>query len=442
MAYDVNCLSVQELNMLAQEALNNCFGTEVWVVGEIHGLKVHAKSGHIYFDLVEKASNTSDQYIAKVSCAFFRGSFVNWQRSLSSLGFGKFELSSGIEVKLKARVDLFVKEGRYQILVSEIDPTYTSGAIARRRAQTIEYLKTNGLLERNKDLELAVPPLNIGLITSRDSAAYKDFTSIILASPYAFRITLFDAHMQGENTIREVTRGIRALEQNPGVDIIVIIRGGGAKTDLFVFDDLSICKAVALCAKPVMTGIGHEIDLSVADMTAHTHFVTPTDAARFLIGQAEALWDYLEDASEEIADAARNLLEKSSQHVGMLTTKLAFLTQRHTTQAYTVLRSASSSLHRRCTGEIVSREKELMKILSGMAHRAYSAIQAHESLLDRFERELALMRPEETLRRGYSITLDEKGKAILDSDMAAVNDRIVNILLKGKIFSTVNRKEP
>jgi exodeoxyribonuclease VII large subunit len=438
----MSCLSVQELNMLAQEALNNCFGPEVWVVGEIHGLKVHAKSGHIYFDLVEKASTASDQYIAKVSCAFFRGSFVNWQRSLASLGFGKFELSSGIEVKLKARVDLFIKEGRYQILVSEIDPTYTFGAIARRRAQTIEYLRTNGLIDKNKGLDLMVPPLNIGLITSRDSAAYKDFTSIILSSPYAFRITLFDAHMQGENTIREVTRGIHALERDPGVDIIVIIRGGGAKTDLFVFDDIAICRAIAQSIKPVMTGIGHEIDLSVADMTAHTHFVTPTDVARFLVCEAEALWDYLEDASEEVAGVAKNLLEKSSGQLGMLTTKLAFLTQRHTMQAYAALRTASSSLHRSFTSELVSREKELMKILSELSHQAYSGIQTHGSILDRSERELALMRPEETLRRGYSITLDERGKALLDADATSVNDRIVNILLKGKIFSIVSGKEP
>jgi exodeoxyribonuclease VII large subunit len=482
----MSCIRVSELNELAREALNSCFGDEVWVVGEIHGLKVHSKSGHIYFDLVEKASISSDQYIAKVSCAFFRGSFLTWRKSLASSGFGRFDLVSGIEVKVKAKVDLFGREGRYQLLVSEVDPTYTFGTIARQRTQTIEYLKSKGLLEKNKRLPLVAPVLNIGLITSRGSAAYKDFTSIILGSPYAFRVTLFDAHMQGEGAIPEITRGIRALERDPGVDVIVIIRGGGAKTDLFVYDDLGLCRTVALCSKPVMTGIGHEIDLSVADMTAHTCFVTPTDAARFLVGEADAVWDFLEGAAEQVVNTSRNLLEKSSHQLGMLATKLAFLTQRQTIHAHSVLRNASSFLHRKCTGELVSREKQLMKVLSELAHRANAGIQAHESFLERtglalrlnslarirdmrrdletrhslmlegsasrisrdltalerLDRELALLRPEETLRRGYSITLNGSGKALLDPVAVTTDERIVSILFKGKVFSIVYGKEP
>lgn len=481
----VSCLSVHELNEMAREALNSCFAGEVWVVGEIHGLKVHAKSGHVYFDLVEKASSGSDQYIAKVSCAFFKGSLVSWQRSLAPLGLKRFELTTGIEVKLKARVDLFVKEGRYQLIVSEIDPTYTLGAIARQRARTIEELKAKGLLEKNKALAFVMPPLNIGLITSRGSAAYQDFTSIIQKSGYAFRVTLFDAHMQGENTVREVSRGIRALEQDPGVDTIVIIRGGGARTDLFCFDDLAICTAVAECTKPVMTGIGHEIDLSVADMVAHTHFVTPTDVARFFVSQADAIWGFLEDASKVLSMASGKLLQKSSERIGELCTRLAFLTQRHTAQAHMSLGIAASSLLRKSSGLVAFHEKHLVRIFSDLARRVTSETRAQESLLgraglalrmkssavtdslrrdldsrhafmlretshrigrdllalDSLERELDLMKPEETLRRGYSITLDERGKALHGSEQVKAEDRITSVLLKGRVYSVVYGKE-
>ena len=120
---------------MARNTLDACFGPEVWVTGEIHGLKVHAKSGHTYFDLVEKPSPDTDSYIARVSCAFFRGAFMKWKASMNFMGFGPFELSSGLEVKLKAKVDLFVKEGRYQLIVQEFDPGYTFGAIAKRRAR-------------------------------------------------------------------------------------------------------------------------------------------------------------------------------------------------------------------------------------------------------------------------------------------------------------------
>lgn len=438
----MDCLSVQELNELAREALNSCFGSEVWVAGEIHGLKAHAKSGHLYFDLVDKAQGPNDQYTAKVSCAFFKGSLLGWKRKMAALGFDRFELANGIELKVRARVDLYTREGRFQLLVSDIDPAYTFGAIARRRAQTIEHLKANGLLEKNKKIELPVPLLNIGLITSRDSAAYKDFTSIILGSPYAFRITLFDAHMQGDATVREITRGIRALEQVPDIDLIVIVRGGGARTDLFVFDDPAICTSVALCTRPVMTGIGHEIDLSVADMTAHTCFVTPTDVARFLVKEADTLWSFLEDASEEIADASRSLLDRSSRKLGMVAARLAYLTQKHTVDAHAVLRNASTLLYRMSSAQTANREKELGRIRSGLMLHAHSGIQALKALLERVERELMIMRPEETLRRGYSITLDEKGRAVTDADAVPVHTRVVSRLLKGKIFSIVERKEP
>ena len=486
MAYDVTCLRVSELNERAREALSSCLGPDVWVVGEIHGLKVHAKSGHIYFDLVEKAATVMEQYIAKVSCAFFRGSYAAWQRSLTMIGLKGFELASGIEIKLKARVDLFVKEGRYQLIVIEIDPSYTFGAIARKRAQTIETLRAEGLMERNKALKLPAIPLDIGLITSKGSAAFQDFTSIILKSGYAFRITLFDAHMQGESTVREVTKGIKTLEKDPGVDTIVIIRGGGAKTDLFVFDDITICRAIAASPKPVITGIGHEIDLSVADMAAHRYFVTPTDTARFFVSLIDAIWDFLEDASAGAALAARKVLDTSSQGISMIAARVALVIQRFSSKARSSLEATASSLLRRGLNLIALHDRRLLKVLSAFTHRASSCIhdqastlghaipimklnstsllkrmgynlEHHHALmlkeisqgiaeglkaLDRYERDLAQMRPEVTLKRGYSITLGRDGKVLRDADDAAVNERIVSVLMKGKIHSVVYDKEP
>ncbi len=486
MANAVTCLSVSELNERAREALSAGLGPDVWVVGEIHGLKAHAKSGHIYFDLVEKPATASDQYIAKVSCAFFRGSYVPWQRSLSSLGIQGFELTSGIAVKLRARVDLFVKEGRYQLIVSEIDPSYTLGAIARRRAQTIETMKAGGLMERNKVLELSAVPLHIGLITSRGSAAYQDFTSIILKCGFSFRITLYDAHMQGESTIKEVTQGIRALEKYPEVDAIVIIRGGGAKTDLFVFDDIGLCRAIATCSKPVFTGIGHEIDLSVADMVAHSYFVTPTDAARFFVSQVEGVCSFLEDAAASLNYSALNALNKSSGRLGLAATRLAFLSQRYSSRARSALEAAASALLTNGLTMMATHDRRLLKVLSAFIHQATAAIHAQSSILDQaffglklnssaflkhlgtelqrrhalmlkeisdglaenlktltgYEKELHLLEPGVTLQRGYSITLDKTGRALCDSSDVARDDRITTLLAKGKIHSVVYTKEP
>jgi exodeoxyribonuclease VII large subunit len=460
----VDCLSVSELNERAREALADCFGPEVWVVGEIHGLKEHAKSGHVYFDLVEKPAAGSDQYIARISCAFFRGSIVQWQRSLHAAGMKGFTLSSGIEVKLKARVDLFVREGRYQLIVSEIDPSYTFGAIERRRAQTIETLKGLDLLERNKTRELGELPLTIGLITSHGSAAYQDFTSIVLGSPYAFRIMLYDSHMQGENAVDEVCAGIRALQKIPAMDVIVIVRGGGARTDLFVFDDLTLCRAVAECTKPVITGIGHEIDLSVADMVAHTRFVTPTDAARFLVSRVDGVWAFLEDSSLELVHSARRLLDDSARRLAMTAARIALVTQRTTGEARVSLHTARSSLMEGVLGLFGAHQRRLLRLALEtrmgsvpLLRQAAHALGTRQALLLRDisrglkerlaslegrERELELMRPAHTLARGYSITLASNGRALADAGGVQVNDQIVSILHTGRLRSVVCGKEP
>ena len=471
---------------MARSALSECFGPEVWIKGEIHGLKVHAKSGHMYFDLVEKPSSTSNAYIAKVSCAFFQGAFIKWQNSMNTLGLGRFELSSGLEIKLKARVDLFVKEGRYQLIVSRIDPSYTFGAIAKKRAQTIEHLKATGLMGKNKELSLPPGLLNIGLITSRGSAAYNDFMSIIVQSNYSFTITLFDAHMQGENTVPEVVSGIQTLQRHPLVDAIVIIRGGGAKTDLFSFDDLAVCTAIARCEKPVFTGIGHEIDISVSDMVAHTYCVTPTDVARLFVSQADELWEYLIQARKVLSTSAEHVTRAARQHVDSRATLLEHITERWTLTAYSRLKGLAYTFHAKVlqclsargealsgitvrlhgqAGLCIDREHRIpdmlevlckhvartildagsRDILSAMSSLRITSLQILSStaaLFDRQEHAVRLMHPAETLKRGYSITLSSSGQRVTDPRDVAEGESITTHVQKGTIMSTVYDKEP
>lgn len=471
---------------MARGVLGECFGPQIWVRGEIHGLKVHAKSGHMYFDLVEKPSGTTDAYIAKVSCAFFRGAFVKWHTSLKSLGLGNFELSSGLEIKLLAGVDLFVKEGRYQLIVSEIDPSYTFGAIAKKRARTIEQLRSSGLMDLNKDLAFPVFPLNIGLITSEGSAAYNDFMSIVMRSSYSFSIALYDAHMQGQNTVPEIISGIRVLQRHPGVDTIVIIRGGGAKTDLFSFDDLAICTAIARCPKPVITGIGHEIDISVADMVAHTYCVTPTDVARLFVSRADGLEDHLLEARQELSLSTERMLASAGQRLATLGTHLGHLCSRWTMTSLSRLKGLAYSLDKKITQHLSARHKDLERIAAqvrGLAatgiarqsrvldrlhlqarHDSLSAVSScsrdvdalasalksacskaceiNRNLLDQRERVVTLMHPSETLKRGYSITINSKGLTVTDPGDVDMDEPITTIVQHGTIKSTVCDKEP
>ena len=481
----VSCLRVSQLNEIARNALSECFGPEVWVKGEIHGLKVHAKSGHMYFDLVEKPAGTSGAYIAKVNCAFFRGAFIKWQHSVTALGLGRFELHSGLEIKLKARVDLFAKEGRYQLIVSMIDPSYTFGAIAKKRAETIEHLKAAGLMEKNKELSLPALPLNIGLITSKDSAAYHDFMSIITQSNYSFTITLFDAHMQGENTVPEVINGIKALQKHPRVDTVVIIRGGGAKTDLFSFDDPAVCTAIAQCNKPVITGIGHEIDISVSDMVAHTYCVTPTDVARFFVSQADELWEYLLQARQTLSISSQRVIAAAYQRMESDATLLEHITKRWALAAYSRLKGLAYALHanvlqrlsagqtalagitmhlqgqaeltiegeRRTTHMLRVRcknssrtlldagSRDMRSALSSLRKTTLQTLSSTAHFLDQQQHVVKLMNPAETLKRGYSITISNSGKRVTDPQDVGEGENITTYVQKGTIMSTVYDKE-
>jgi len=461
-AIPMTCYSVSQLNERTRLALERAFDENTWVVGEVSGLKYHAKTGHVYFDLVEKSPDGQGQYLAKVSCAFFRGAYLGWHSLLKREGLRAFELADGLEVKLRARVDLYAKEGRYQLIVSEIDPHYSLGAIARKRAQTIETLQMAGLLEKNRGLPLSECPLSIGLITSRGSAAYNDFMSILKKSAYAFRISLFDAHMQGERTTAEVVRAIRTLESR-ALDAIAIVRGGGAKMDLIAFDDIAICRTIANCACPVITGIGHEIDLSVADLVAFRHFVTPTDVARFLVAHLDDLWSRINEADQALAPSCSQSLDRAHERLRRDASELAYLTQRHTLKAMNSLLSLAHTLSSRGT-RILSQEHtglgRLRQSLVGAAgyalqaqaslisrhgaslpHTAAGALTQHAGRLDELSAYLTLMDPAATLKRGYSITLDKNGQALLSADTVSAGDPITTVLTEGRIFSLVQDKE-
>jgi len=480
------CLSVSQLNELARVSLQSGFASEIWVQGEIQGLKFHAKSGHLYFDLVEKGPTVLDGYVAKISCAFFRGPYTKWRSTLASLGVTRFELNSGIEVRLKARIDLFVKEGRYQLIVTEIYPSFTLGAIAKKREQTIQSLRAMGLFDRNKVIPFPELPLNIGLITSEGSAAFSDFMRIIKDSPYCFSITLFDAHMQGDNTVPEVIRGIEALQRHPAVDSIVIIRGGGAKTDLFSFDDMALCRAVALCPKPVVTGIGHEIDVSVADLVAHTYRVTPTDVARHYVALADEVWAFLDGVSRDLRYRSGELLDRGGERLRMASAGLGHMAKRWMVSSLSGLSRTAFRLHAAVSGVLARRERELGQSAVSLRSHAEAAInrqgrvlsevpprmardiglilsareervrqigqavrESTQAFLDRQSERLGfldalvtLLDPAETLKRGFSITVDAGGKVIRDAREVSEGDYVVTKLSKGKLGSIVRTKEP
>jgi exodeoxyribonuclease VII large subunit len=401
---------------------------------------MHDRSGHAYFDLVEKDPDDPARYIAKIGCAFFKNSLLSWRTKLRREGFSSFQLTDGLEVKLRAGVDLYVKEGRYQLIVSEVDAGYSLGAMARKRQQTIDELKKRGLFENNRRLEMSDCPLKIGLITSLGSAAYNDFMSVLNSSGYAFKLYIFDAYMQGEHTPRDVFNGIKALEQK-NLDAIAIVRGGGAKTDLYYFDDIRICEAIARCRLPVLTGIGHEIDLSVADMVSYMHFVTPTDTARFLVSGLDDFQQRIVEALSALESSSRSSLEKENGGLKMLAYRTSVSASKMTKAVDAAINAAAGRLGMAAARVSALAGNRLAIIEHSVKPAILATISKADSKLSEYESMLFIMDPSSTLKRGFSITMNPEGRPLMDSAVIQNGDRLKTVLYKGSLTSIVETKE-
>ena len=321
-------LRVSELAAAIGLAVRRGFPEELWVRGEIDSLSRSA-AGHIYFDLVEGVGNER----VAVRVALFRTVAEAVERHLAK---HRMRLENGLEVRVMGRVELYEARGQVNLRMSGIDPTYTLGRLAQDRDRLIRVLTGEGLLERNRRLSLAALPLRIGLVTSRESAAYADFMHELEASGFAWHVVVADSRVQGVEATASVVRALAALARRP-LDAVVVVRGGGSRNELAVFDAEPIARAIAGMSVPVLTGIGHELDRSIADLVSHTAFKTPTACAAHLVDHVAAALAVLGRSATAISRCARSALDQSEQKV----THTAALVQRDVNRALDVAWSSA-----------------------------------------------------------------------------------------------------
>ncbi|RME49058.1 MAG: exodeoxyribonuclease VII large subunit [Deltaproteobacteria bacterium] len=315
--------SVREINETLRLALQARFPRPVWVCGEIKGCRIRPNPNeHIYLSLVDRdeAVWQSSDILAEIR--------VNIWRSVRRKIFDRiressvsFELQDGVRVKFLVKPDFYVKGGSVSLTVLDIDPSYTLGQLAANKERILKELAGMGLLHRNEQTPLVPVPLDIGLITSEGSAAWHDFLEELKRWGFRFTVRFVPARMQGKETEREVCAAISTLSQE-GVDVIAIVRGGGSRSDLSWFDNLAIGKAIALCPIPVITGIGHEIDESVADVVAWRSFKTPTATAQFLGERVAAFLMEFDQAWQRITQGTIQRLERERQNLSLCRQRL------------------------------------------------------------------------------------------------------------------------
>jgi exodeoxyribonuclease VII large subunit len=451
---------VLEFNQAVEGALQDAFPGEFWIRGEIQGLARTRARRHWYFELVEKDPD-GDAPLARVSIALLSWKRAGVEREMRAAP--GFELDDDVEVRIRCQIGFYPPWGKFQLAMVGVDPTFTLGQMAANRERILRQLAKEGLLERNASLELPLVPQRIGLVTSVGSAAYNDFVDEINGSGCAFEILVCDARVQGAETESTVVGAIRTLQKRD-VDVIVVARGGGSRSDLAGFDAESIARAIATCSVPVLTGIGHEIDTSLADVVAHRDFKTPTACADFLVDRVhealdryEELWASIADAAVDrgrieqatlasaaraVATASRHAIQLRDRDLDELRGALSREARGTFARAKERVRRAGRRMRERA-GLRLMREITRLDYATGRLEpdRLRAPLERRSKQLDALAATVRAFDPQRVLERGYALALDARGEAVKQVAGVEPGDAITLRISDGRLDVTVDRVE-
>ena len=410
--------TLRQLNLLVREAIETELPDEYWVEAELS--ECRENSGHCYMELIEKDERTNTP-IARASAKCWR---QTWQmaKPYFERTTGQ-QLRAGMKVLLKVYAQFHEAYG-FSWIVSDIDPTYTLGDMARKRQEIIRQLKEEGVFDLQRELRIPTFAKRIAVISAQNAAGYGDFCRQLEDNDYGFRfeVTLFPAIMQGEQVESSIIAALNAIYEatvpdgSPSApyDCVVIIRGGGATADLSGFDTLALAENVAQFPLPVITGIGHDRDESILDMVANTKVKTPTAAAALLI-------DNLRQVLERINSAQQHLTTAISTRLSTLNVQLSTLQALIPTLA---LRTIGDQRHR-----IEMQESRLPVAIE-------RRLTSQKHLLESLSLKLQGFDPQLLLSRGYSITLHH-GRAVRNPKQLKAGDEIETKVEHGTIRSVV-----
>ena len=453
-------LSLFELSTKIQEALEAILPTIVWVTGEISDLQEN-RSGHCYMELVEKQENT-DQPKAKARATI-------WSRSYRMLK-PFFEtstgtaLTSGIRVLVQCNVNYHPVYG-LSLNIIDIDPTYTIGDIEHKRQETINRLIADGVFEMNKEVDFPWVPKKVAVISSSTAAGYQDFVHQLSNNPfgYVFEVKLYNATMQGDKAEQSIIQALDRVHANIGkYDIVAIIRGGGSQVDLGCFDSYLLANNIAQFPIPVVTGIGHEKDYSIADMVAHTRLKTPTAVAEFLINRFSNAENWMIEVKEDFGDAVFKLVNANTQliqkfQLGVTPMLLKQIGNKKselhklmlTCDGKTALRiSKASSKLTECKQRIrqslkITHKNEINWLsaqIKDLQNKPIELLKRSKHMLSQHERNTSANDPANILKKGFSITR-QNGAIVRNASQIKVGSSIETTFAKGSIKSKVEKKQ-
>ena len=395
-------LTVSEVLSRAHRAVVTEFPAPLWVRGEVTGYR-RTSGGAAFFRLADPDVDEAALDVAA------RGRVMGEaDRMLGNAGVGG--LRDGIEIRVRGTLGVSSRNSLLRLSLLEIDPTFTAGRLAIDRAEVIRRMTADGSIAANGSLPVPLVPLRIGLVTSRGSAAHGDFTDQLRRSRYRFTVKTAHTTVQGETAPERVAAGLARLSQED-VDVIALVRGGGSKLDLAGFDTETVARAVSRTQVPVITGIGHEMDRTVADETAAVAEKTPSAAGEWLVTRVKSFADRLESARTHIRREGQNALQR----------------HRH------LLRQAAADISG--GAKALRRQRDLLDHIGGdIAASSRRVVAKHRTMLSSWEEWFSAVDVESTLRRGFAVVTSESGETVIKSvGQVSSGDRLAVRLSDGTV---------
>lgn len=430
--------SVSELHEAVNGLLEYTFGPQVWVQGELRNVSRSA-NGHVYFDLVDTDAEPGRAPTPMLAVTLFANQKVQVNAYLKRVGSMRME--DGVRVRIRGELGTYSARSTLQLRMDWIDPDHTLGVMERERDRVLALLSGEGLLDVNAEAPVPEFPLHIALVTSVGSAAHADAMHELEYDGLGIRVTIIDTRTQGVDAERSLAKAIEhaaALE----VDLTLLVRGGGARTDLAAYDSEAVARAIASSAVPVWTGVGHEIDRTVADEVAHTAFKTPTAAAAAVVGRLRSAEDELDSIAAALPLMVRGRITRAGTAVELIAARSG------RAASHRLEREARSVVH---LGERIAAAAPrtadrdataLAAVVDRLAPVARLALDVRRAELDRFESVLKANDPVRALARGWTITRDASGAVVKSASGLAAGDTLLTEFTDGSVQSGVLTNTP
>lgn len=377
----------------------------IWVNGVI--TQITERGRMVYMSIAEFPENDVKP-VAKLDLYMYAGEYAQMRARIAELPT-PFVLKEQIKVNLFVEADFYIGSGKFQCHVKNIDPNFTIGELAKTKQAILQRLEKEGLLNRNKMLPFAALPLKVGLITGETTAAFKDFTTTLAHSGFAFEVVPSYAKMQGNETEATVLAALAELQKISDLDAVCIVRGGGSKTDLNYFDSEALCRAIALFPVPVLTGIGHQIDESLVDQVSYRSCITPTDCAKFLVARAEEAKRSLREVLLQIANASQRKLSQSKDRLHRTETSISTLFGKRLASERQKLSAIAHDIARAPARTLEREREKLRRDIEGLSFGVQKIIALQKAKFELVEAKVKANDPKRILSRGYSYTTGKNG---------------------------------